>query len=387
MQKTALLLVMMTMFMGNSFAQEKETIEISSSDQDLIAEQLDKEAEAATDSKTKALLKKVSDVFKKSKTAIEVEVEKAKTDCADCSKQAKAKNFFLRLGRTLGKGAAWVSTNTAKPFVTAAGFTTGVFEKEDKNKDIAAMYQFLLNHQAEFDDLYLEAGTPEEMVELMLAKMEEIMENKSRLLMRDVLLNLGIDRDLSSDFELSNEELARIDLDKLDPNMINKHPEYQEVRGILGDFTKQELQDIVASGYFSKSISFDNVKEALPKPYELAIAVAGQIVIPHTALGIISGTLASLYTTPVVMADIGTAVSVGICQQPDVRVSMKGDKELRDFCSYVTNKSAYTLVKSRAKGYIGGKKMRTKIAEKMKERRERKEQKRREKEELKLSVH
>lgn len=387
MQKTALLLVMMTMFMGNSFAQEKETIEISSSDQDLIAEQLDKEAEAATDSKTKLLLKKVSDVFKKSKTAIEVEVEKAKTDCADCSKQAKAKNFFLRLGRSLGKGAAWVSTNTAKPFVAAAGFTTGVFEKQDKNKDIAAMYQFFLNHQAEFDDLYLEAGTPEEMIELMLAKMDEIMEQKSRVLMRDVLLNLGIDRDLSSDFELSNEELAKIDLDKLDPNMINKHPEYQEVRAILGDFTKEELQDIVASGYFSKSISFENVKEALPKPYELAAAVAGQIIIPHTALGIISGTLASLYTTPVVLADIGTAVSVGICQQPDVRVSMKGDKELKEFCSYVTNKSAYTLAKSRAKGYLGGKKMRTKIADKIKERRERKEQKRKEQEELKLSVH
>ena len=380
MQKTALLLVMMTMFMGNSFAQEKETIEVSSSDQDVIAEQLDKEADAAQDTKTKILLKKVSEAFKKSKNAIEVEVEKAKTDCADCSKQAKAKNFFLKLGRSLGKGAAWVSTTTAKPFVTAAGFTTGVFEKQDKNKDIAAMYKFFLNHQAEFDDLYLEAGTPEEMVELMLAKIEEIMENKSRVLMKDVLLNLGIERDLTDDFELSNEELARIDLEKLDPNMINKHPEYQEVRAILGDFTKEEMKDIVVSGYFSKSISFNNVKEAMPKPYELAAAVAGQIIVPHAVLGIISSTVAGLYTTPVIMADIGTAISVGICQQPDVRVSMKGDKELKEFCSYVTNKSAYTLVKSRAKGYVSGKGMRTKIAEKIQERRERKEK-------LKLSVH
>src|SRR5690606_6165511 len=85
-----------------------------------------------------------------------------------------------KLARKLGKGASWLTTATAKPFMNVSGFLTGVFEKREKNKDVQALYQFFLNHSKEFDLLYIESGTPEELVELILGKMMEIMEKKSR---------------------------------------------------------------------------------------------------------------------------------------------------------------------------------------------------------------
>lgn len=372
MKKTALLFMLMTVFAVSVHAQE--TVEISDGEKQAISEELDKKAAETSDSKTRIMLQKVSNAFKKSKDKIEVEIQSLReNDCVDCSRQSKVKSFFKKLGQKLGKGAAWLSTATAKPFMTATGFVTGVVEKKDKNQNIVAMYEFFLNHQEEFDDLYLEAGTPEEMVELMLMKVEAILEHKSRILMKEYLLSLGIDRDLTVDFELSTEELAKIDLDNLDPSFINNHPEYQELRPILGDLTKEEVTDIVTSGYFSKSISFNNVKEALPKPYELAATVAAQIVVPQMALGIISKTVAGLYATPVIAADIGTGISAAICLQPEIRSEFETDKELKSFCSYVTNRSSYQLMKSRAKGYISGKKVRLNISEKIRARREKKE--------------
>jgi len=87
---------------------------------------------------------------------------------------------------------------------------------------------------------------------------------------------------------------------------INNHPEYKEVKGLIGEMTKEELMDIVTSGYFDKSISFENYKEALPSIPELVGTVVGQIFAPKIALGIVSKTLAGLYVLPVVAADIGT---------------------------------------------------------------------------------
>src|SRR5690606_14729266 len=135
-------------------------------------------------------------------------------------------------------------------FMNAAGFITGVFEKEEKNKDLVAFYKFFHNHQAEYDDLYLEAGTPEEMIELMLVRTEEIMETKSVSIMKDFLKHIGVERELPddfSDFELSAEEIAKIDLKKVNPDFINNHPEFQQVRPFIGDMTQEDVMDIVTS--------------------------------------------------------------------------------------------------------------------------------------------
>lgn len=365
MNMTALLFVFLLCWnLSNIHAQE--VVEVSQAEKEVVAEELQKEALSGKHSEsTKEFLNKVSEAFKHSKTNHEIEVDPQKGDCAECSVKKKSKNFFRDLGRTLGKGAAWLTTTTAKPFMTASAFVKGAVEKSDKNKDLVALYQFFLNHQKEFDKLYLEAGTPEEMIELMLSKMEQIMEKKSHKLMRDFLLTLNLRREIPEDltgFELTQDEIASIDPEKMNPDFINNHPEYKEIKPLVGLMTKEDLNDIVTSGYFNKAISFDNYKAAVPNVFELAGTIVGQIFAPKIALNIISSTLAGLYSTPVIAANVGTGISSAICLQKETQEKFNDDKDLKMFCSYVTNRSGYELLKSRAIGYVAGKNFHNKVS-------------------------
>jgi hypothetical protein len=196
-------------------------------------------------------------------------------------------------------------------------------------------------------------------------------------------VSLGIKREIPddlSDFELTEEEIVSIDMDKVTPDFINNHAEYQEVKLIIGEVTQEELTDIIISGYFDKSIGFDNYKAALPKIHEGAITIVAQIFGPKIVLGLISSSLAGLYALPVLAADIGTGVSTAICMQQETKDKFSKDKDLSAFCSYVVNRSAYQLMKSRAKGYVSGKSLRAKIDKKIKDRKERRAKPRADKE-------
>lgn len=383
MKKTVILLVM-SLMMSHSFAQT-EVKEVSQADREHVAQDLEKEADSGKhDKKTTRLLRKVAKSFKKAATDITVEI-KSLDDCVNCESKQKSKGEVVvtNLGRKLGKASAWLTTTTSKPFINAAGFLTGLFEKKDKNQDIVALYKFFLNHSKEFDKLYQDAGTPEEMVELMLAKMEEIVEQKSHVILRDYLKELGITREIPadlSDFELTDDELASIDMSKVTPDFVNNHPAFQELKPIVGPVTQEELNDIILSGYFDKSIGFENYKQALPKIHEAAGALVLQVFAPKIVLGVVSKSLAGLYAVPVILADIGTAVSATICLQETTQAKFESDKDLRSFCSYVVNRSSYELVKSRAKGYVAGKNSRAKIEQKIKDRKERRAKRRAEKE-------
>lgn len=377
MKKTALLCAfLVTMNLG--YAQE--TRDVSQSDKEAVAHDLEKEADSGKhDRKTKRMLKKVAQSIKESTEKMVIEVKKLDDCTSNCEGKKKSEVVVRNVGRGLGKGSAWLTTATSKPFLNAAGFFTGLFEKKDKNQDIVALYKFFLNHSKEFDHLYVEAGAPQEMVDLMLAKMEEIVEKKSHIILKDYLVSLGIKREIPddlSDFELTPEEIASIDMCNVTPDFINNHKEYQELKPILGEVTQEELTDIITSGYFDKSITFDNYKAALPKIHEGALAIIGQIAVPNAVLGVISGSLAGLYATPVILADIGTGVSAAICMQKDTQDKFEKDEDLKLFCSYVVNRSAYELMKSRAKGYVKGKSLREKIEKKIKERKERRAKRR-----------
>ncbi|MBA2404491.1 MAG: hypothetical protein H0V66_06955 [Bdellovibrionales bacterium] len=371
MKKTVLFLAMLLM-MNQGFSQEVKVV--TQAEKDAVAEDLEKEAQSDKhDAKTKRIFKKVAKSIKESSQEMVIEVKKL-DKCDNCEDKPKEEIIVRNVGRKLGKASAWLTTTTSKPFMNASGFLTGLFEKKDKNKDIVALYQFFINHSKEFDLLYQEAGSPEEMVEVMLAKMEEIVEKKSHIILKDFLVSLGITREIPadlSDFELTEEEIAAIDLTKVTPDFINNHAEYQEVKPIIGEVTQQELQDIIMSGYFDKSIGFENYKAALPKIHEGAITIVGQIFGPKIVLGVISKSLAGLYAVPVIIADIGTGVSVAICMQKTTQEKFEDDKDLRSFCSYVVNRSAYQLMKSRAKGYVAGKNTREKIEKKLKALKER----------------
>jgi uncharacterized ferredoxin-like protein len=387
MKKTVALFAMLLM-MNQGFSQEVK--EVTQAEKDAVAQDLEREAESGKhDKKTKALLKKVAKSIKESSQKMVIGV-KALDDCSgNCENKTKAGIVVRNVGRGLGKASAWVTTTTSKPFLNAAGFLTGLFEKKD-NQDIVALYQFFINHSKEMDQIYLEAQTPQDMIELMLAKMEEIVEAKSHLILKDFLVSLGIKREIPADlteFELTDAEIACIDMDKVNPDFINSHPEYQELKLIIGQVTQEELEDIIMSGYFDKSIGFDNYKAALPKIHEGAAAVVGQIFGPKIVLGVLSSSLASLYATPVVIADIGTGISTAICLQKTTQEKFEIDEDLGAFCSYVVNRSAYQLMKSRAKGYVAGKKARANILEKRQARKEKRAARRAAREAIRLLAH
>ncbi len=378
--KKAVLFMAMLMMINSGYSQD--TREVTQEDKDVVAQNLINEADSGKhDTKTKILLKKVAASIKESSQKIVLEVKKL-DECPTCENKTKEQIVARNGGRKLGIASAWLTTVTSRPFMNASGFLTGVFEKKDKNQDIVALYQFFINHSKDFDKLYLEAGTPEEMVELMLAKMEEIVQKKSHVILKDFLISLGITREIPedlTDFELTPEEIASIDMTKVTPDYINNHPEYQEVKSIIGLVTQEELSDIIMSGYFDKSIGFENYKAALPKIHEGAITIVGQIFGPKIVLGLISSSLAGLYAIPVIIADVGTGISTAVCMQKTTQDKFEKDKDLSAFCSYVVNRSAYQLMKSRAKGFVAGKKLRAKIEKKLQERKERRAQRREQK--------
>lgn len=339
--------------------QEEQVIELSESDIQRISADLEKESQNKEhDKETRSALKKVSKIFD--------------SKVLDADGKPQKLNFGQKLGRTLGKGAAWVTTNTSKPFLNAAGFLTGFFEKSDKNKDVVAIYQFFLNHQAEFDDLYKEASTPEDMASLMIEKSEDIVDKKTNIILKDFIKYLDPTIEIpEGDCDLSELDLSNIDTEKLKPDYINNHPEFLELKPIVGELTQQELDDMIETGYVDKKLSFSNYKAAIPKIHEAVLTVAGQILVPKIVLGVISKSLASWYAVPVIMADVGTAISSAVCLNGATQAKFEKDKDLASFCSYVVNKSGYELLKSRAKGYVAGKKLKVKLKTKIDERKAR----------------
>jgi hypothetical protein len=380
MKKTVLFLALLMTF-NQAYSQETRTV--TQEEKDAVHLELIKESQSEKhDKQTNRMLVKVAKQIKESKEEMVIEVKRL-DECDNCEGKTKEEIVVRNVGRKLGKASAWVTTVTSKPFMNASGFLTGLFEKKDKNQDIIALYKFFLNHSKEFDKIYLEASTPESMVEVMLAKMEEIVQKKSHIILKDFLVSLGITREIPadlSDFELTEEEIASIDMSKVTPDFINNHAEYQEVKPIIGEVTQEELTDIIMSGYFDKSIGFENYKAALPKIHEAAITIVAQIFGPKIVLGLVSASLAGIYAIPVIIADIGTGISTAICMQKPTQEKFEKDKDLASFCSYVVNRSAYQLMKSRAKGYVSGKSLRAKIERKIKERKERRAKRKAEKE-------
>jgi hypothetical protein len=243
----------------------------------------------------------------------------------EAKEKSETKVLVTKTARTLGRSSSWLSTVTAKPFLIVAGFFVGVTERKDKNADSAALYQFFLNHVKEFDQIYLEVGTSEEMDELILITIDNILEKKAHTIHSDYLAHLGLP----------------IDTAKVNPDFINNHPEYAEIKGIVGEVKKGQLEEIIKFGYFD-NFSIENFAIALNRIHEKSSMVLG-----------ISGS----------------------CVNKNNQKKFESDKELKEFCSYVINSSNQQLLISKAKGYTGGKKLRAQIEQKLKASKERRKNK------------
>lgn len=377
-----LVLFLLSAFSLNAFTQEvvvnvqNEDITITADQLEQVAKDVEVEAEKeGKDSKTKKALKKVSNSFKK----FAKKLKKEKSE--DGEKKTKKKLTLNRILYGAGKGATFISTQTLRPFVNMAGFFTGFFEKPGKNQDAKAFLQFFINHEDELDNAWKNTGTIENFAVVLQEKVEKILIDKQVIIIKDlvrhytklevstetVLKTLGISPYASMDNVQNLQEVLFAELGpelmffELDSKLINEHPEYQELRPLIGDIKDGELESLM-----SISPDFDLMdlgNRSRIQLHEGLIAFSAKIFIPKMVLSVVSKSLASVVTVAGLVADAGMIASTLMCTVND-KVKLKlenGDEDLVNFCSYVVNKSAYQISKSRAKGFIAGKNLRRKF--------------------------
>jgi hypothetical protein len=347
--------------------------ELTAEDYSRVAQELEKEGLATKLPQARVMLEKVAGEMRDLADQLPPSENEAPADCAP------KKSWLQKIGRGVGRTATWLSVQTMKPFVKAGAFATGFFEKTDKNQEVVALYKFFLNNSEVFDELHKEAGTPEEYAELLIIEFQALVEKKSNIILRDTLksLNLGVEiPENIADLDWSQVDLKKLDPKNIDPKLINEHPEYQDLRPLLGDFTREQIAEVFMSASFDPEINLPSLQAALPKIHELAGGMIGQILVPQIVLAKISGSLAGLYAVPVLAADVGLGVSIAVCLNKNTQAKFDQDADLRQFCSTATNWSSYQIMKSRASGYVSGKNAKKRLLEWNKKRKEHKEARR-----------
>jgi hypothetical protein len=102
--------------------------------------------------------------------------------------------------------------------------------------------------------------------------------------------------------------------------------------------------------------------------------VFAQVIVPQIVLSKVASSLVGLYAVPVLAADVGMGISVAVCMNPSTQAKFDSDADLRSFCSTATNWSSYELMKSRAKGFVSGKKSKERLLEWNEKRKEKRSQ-------------
>jgi hypothetical protein len=350
---------------------DKHEIVLTAEQLSQISDEIDKEAQKEpNDSKVKRSLKKISSGFKKMVSKLKKNPNKKKIN-------------LNRILRGAGKGSTFVSVNLFKPFVNVAGFFKGFFEKPGKNQDSKAFLQFFLNHENELDDAWKNTGNIENFAFKLQSRVQEILLNKQVIIITDlvehytkmrpsaqsVLKTLGVsntnDETIKTLPEIVFEILGpTLMFFKIDADLINEHPEFQELRPLIGDINGDSIESIM-----NINPSFDLMDLGNRSRVQLdegLVAFSSKIFVPKIVLSIVSKAIAGAVTSVGLVADVGMITSSLMCTM-NKKIKSKienGDSELIDFCSYVVNKSAYVISKSRAQGYVNGKNFRQKFIKK-----------------------
>lgn len=127
-----------------------------------------------------------------------------------------------------------------------------------------------------------------------------------------IAIDLGVEIPQNiADMNWSLVDMDKLDASKIDPKLINDHPEFEDLKPIIGEFTSEKIADV-----------FMNASQ-----------------------------------------DAGLGISIAVCLNKNTQAKFEADKDLRQFCSTATNWSSYQIMKSRASGYVSGKKFKVKLQE------------------------
>lgn len=359
---------------------------------DAMAETSFEEAELTEDSRLKIFFRKLGDQFKVAAKKVSKTISpddkkriarKKRRLKRKAERQKRIQNGTATKGQRilygLGKASSAVTTAISRPFIHGAGFLTGFFQKENKDKDAEEFLKFFVNHEKEFDPLYKNTGNVESFALKIEEKLEDIINRKTVKILSDVVAELtdkkidskvikktlGImpyaeDESINTIAKDLQDVIFSVDQSKFSADLINEHPEYQELRGLLGDIKEDQLAQVLLNQNFTPDVDHSAILGGSRiKLYEGLIAFSSRLFLPKMVLSFISKGLGSLALGVTLAADIGTATSVAMCtlnKKNIAKLNDDSDADLKDFCSYVVNRSAYLISKSRAKGFLSGKK-------------------------------
>lgn len=337
-------------FSVNAFAQEVEVelsnggkTTITSEQLSEISENLEVESEKH-EGKFKRTLRKISLGFKK-------KAQKLKK-----KKKSKRKVTLRRVLLGAGKGATFVSVQTARPFVNIAGFLKGFFERPGKNSLEVEYMKIFLNHESKFSDIWTTFNprmNPEELVKIQVAfeqRVELIIQEKQEIITKDIMANLESFAD--PDESIMKENIAKF---------VNQHIAYQELLPVLGEISAESVDNFEEINLVNDPMQI--LGAARITAVEGIAGFAMKTILPKMVVGLISKSIGSAVLAVGLIADAGMITSALMCTMNKKTMAKidAGDDELRNFCQYVVNKSAYTISKSRMKGYVSGKKLRRKF--------------------------
>jgi hypothetical protein len=345
-----LMTLLMSLFSAQAFSQEIElevsegkTVTIEANQIDDVIKNLDSEADKQKDNKVKKSFKKIAEKFKDLKEEI-----KTKND-----NKTKKKISLRGVLFGAGKASTYVSVQMARPFVNATAFLTGFFEKPQKNIDELEYMKLFLRLENHFSDMWQDidhVSQFDQIEEAFTKRADKILTERREIIMEDLEAHFA-----DKPEEISTESIVAF---------INAHPAYQDFIPVLG-----ELKSDCLECYEDMEIFADPLKLFNAMRITIAEGVgsfAAKTIIPKMALSIISKSLGGAVLGVGLVADAGMITSALMCtvNKKNVALIEEGDDELKEFCQYVVNKSAYTLSKSRVKGYVAGKNFRRKVIQK-----------------------
>src|SRR5690606_6977973 len=115
--------------------------------------------------------------------------------------------------------------------------------------------------------------------------------------------------------------------------LINDHPEYQELKPLLGEFDQSDMEDFLLDGTVETDLNVDAILSGSRIKLGEAIgAFAGGLFIPRAVLGVVSKSLGSFVGTTTLIADLGFAASASMCLAHEKTKNSVGvDPEVTEF--------------------------------------------------------
>lgn len=380
---------------------EDDLLDLESDDLDMMAEEVEAQAEVVEDSKVKTILRKIADQFKRSAKYVKEKVNK--TSEAQKSKrlarkekrlQRRAKrkasiqngsaSKFTKAMYKVGKVSSDVANTISKPFINSTGFLTGFFQKESKNREATALMRLILKNDDQFDHLYENTGTTANYAVKFKNQIENLINDKMAIVLSDTIYDLTGDRlddkiilktigvspyaednSIKTIGDKIKDKVFKIDQSKFKASLINEHPEFQDLRVLIGDVKAEEFAKVLLEPDFVSDLNYNALLGGSRiRLSEVIVAFAGRFFVPKLALGLVSSSLSSVVLGLSAAASTFDIIGIAACTLHKgnmEKLRNDRDQDLKDFCSYMVNKAAYDLSKSRAKGYIAGKNTKSKF--------------------------